>query len=255
MTAGQLSRLFRDGMQFNSNELQGGGGTGLGLFIAKGIVKQHKGSLSAASDGLNKGSTFSLSLPVWHVPEPTQHMKVSVEHRPDSEISSTPKISERKPRGDHSASLRILVVEDVKSNRKLLCRLLANKGHACEEAENGLVAVKMVKEAEAAGNPYDSILMDYEVCINQILSAVLHVPDALHPSFNGSRRCPSCRVLKRRKGFGNLALTWILLVSLETYSMTMWLTLSPKERMKLCSSQSTWTSLNLFGASLVSTKT
>eukprot|EP00977_Amphora_coffeiformis_P004026 scaffold804_cov165-Amphora_coffeaeformis.AAC.5 len=163
MTPDQLSRLFRDGIQFNSNELQGGGGTGLGLFIARGIVKQHKGSLSAVSDGLREGSTFSLSLPIWDVPDQTQQMKSSVECRLGIKISSTPEISESTPPGERSTSLRVLVVEDVKSNRKLLCRLLANKGHVCDEAENGLLAVEMVKQAEAAGNPYDSVLMDYEM--------------------------------------------------------------------------------------------
>ena len=163
MTPDQLSRLFRDGMQFNSNELQDGGGTGLGLFIARGIVKQHQGSLSAASDGLNEGSTFSLSLPIWDVPGHTQPMELSVECRPDQKSGCKHESSERTPRDALSTSLRILVVEDVKSNRKLLCRLLANKGHVCEEAEDGLMAVDMVKQSEAAGNPYDCVLMDYEV--------------------------------------------------------------------------------------------
>ena len=34
-----LSQLFKEGVQFKANELQGGGGSGLGLFITKGIVQ------------------------------------------------------------------------------------------------------------------------------------------------------------------------------------------------------------------------
>ena len=37
--------------------------------------------------------------------------------------------------------LRFLVVDDSKMNRKMLCRLLKNKGHECVEAEDGVQAV------------------------------------------------------------------------------------------------------------------
>ena len=36
LSATNLSKLFGEGVQFNANGLQGGGGSGLGLFIAKG---------------------------------------------------------------------------------------------------------------------------------------------------------------------------------------------------------------------------
>ncbi|MEZ4979815.1 MAG: HAMP domain-containing sensor histidine kinase [Chitinophagales bacterium] len=38
-------------------------GTGLGLFIAKKIIKGHKGDIWAESEGENKGSTFFVRLP------------------------------------------------------------------------------------------------------------------------------------------------------------------------------------------------
>jgi len=37
LTADNLNKLFREGVQFNANKLQAGGGSGLGLFIAKGL--------------------------------------------------------------------------------------------------------------------------------------------------------------------------------------------------------------------------
>lgn len=36
LSAENLGRLFGEGVQFNANGLQGGGGSGLGLFITKG---------------------------------------------------------------------------------------------------------------------------------------------------------------------------------------------------------------------------
>jgi two-component system OmpR family sensor kinase len=40
------------------------GGTGLGLAISRAIVEAHGGKLTVASEGLHKGSTFSVSLPL-----------------------------------------------------------------------------------------------------------------------------------------------------------------------------------------------
>ena len=42
----------------------GHGGLGLGLSIVKGIVDLHEGEVSAYSDGLGKGSTFTIRLPI-----------------------------------------------------------------------------------------------------------------------------------------------------------------------------------------------
>ncbi len=39
-------------------------GTGLGLYITKGIVNLHKGEIRASSDGLDKGATFTFTLPI-----------------------------------------------------------------------------------------------------------------------------------------------------------------------------------------------
>jgi two-component system sensor histidine kinase/response regulator len=67
---------------------------------------------------------------------------------------------------------RILVADDSKVCRKLLMRLLKSKGHTCDEAENGLRSVEMVKQAmlmEGGGNKnskkpyYDTILLDNEM--------------------------------------------------------------------------------------------
>jgi hypothetical protein len=158
MTHDQLGLLFQDGVQFNVNELQKGGGSGLGLYIAKGIVKQHNGSLSATSDGIDKGTTFELNLPLWKL----NSGGISDE---EEEISNLPlsECTEENLAPKSLSSMKILVVDDVMSNRKLLRRLLERCGHHCDEAQNGKQCVEMVSHASSSGHPYDSILLDFEV--------------------------------------------------------------------------------------------
>ena len=52
------------------------GGTGLGLSIAQYIAQAHGGSIEASSEGSNKGSTFTVRLPL-HV-EPRRASRTAV---------------------------------------------------------------------------------------------------------------------------------------------------------------------------------
>ena len=58
------SLLFKEIVQFNPENLQAGGGTGLGLWISKNIVDMHNGHISVHSEGEGKGSTFRLEIPM-----------------------------------------------------------------------------------------------------------------------------------------------------------------------------------------------
>jgi len=64
MTQEQIAQIFKEGVQFDANKLQAGGGSGLGLCIAKGIIDRHNGVISAESQGIGKGSTFTVILPL-----------------------------------------------------------------------------------------------------------------------------------------------------------------------------------------------
>jgi signal transduction histidine kinase/CheY-like chemotaxis protein len=158
MTKKQLSLLFRHGVQFNVNELQAGQGSGLGLFIAKGILEEHQGLLYADSEGLGMGSTFTLELPMYTI----QGFSEDISQNDKTENCS----SSTEPAG-----FRILVVDDSAPNRKLLARILTNKGHQVDIAKDGSMAVAKVSEAILESNQYDTILLDYEM-------PVMNGPDA-----------------------------------------------------------------------------
>ena len=46
-----------------ANKLQGGGGSGLGLWVARSIMEAHKGAIGVTSEGENHGSTFYVDIP------------------------------------------------------------------------------------------------------------------------------------------------------------------------------------------------
>jgi PAS domain S-box-containing protein len=61
MTKEQMARLFHAFSQVHEDVQHG---TGLGLFICKGIIQEHDGTISVRSDGPGRGSTFRFTLPV-----------------------------------------------------------------------------------------------------------------------------------------------------------------------------------------------
>ena len=84
------------GVQFNANQLQGGKGSGLGLWVSKGFVDRHNGTLVATSDGIGKGSTFTVSLPAYsresdsakpkHSPVVLLEVDLEIEDRNDNHL-------------------------------------------------------------------------------------------------------------------------------------------------------------------------
>ncbi|KAG7369705.1 PAS domain containing protein [Nitzschia inconspicua] len=176
MTSDQVHQVFNDGTQFNANALQAGGGSGLGLSIARGLVTQHGGVLSCSSDGLGKGTTFIVNLPIYEeigtIPAKDAESKQIQDSdqcgvvRDSSQINkallSFPGVGEAS--NDFTIpSLRILVVDDALTNRKFCMRLLERAGHSTEGACDGHEGVEKVRESMEHGKPFDCILLDYEM--------------------------------------------------------------------------------------------
>jgi signal transduction histidine kinase len=60
----ELPHLFSKFYRGSQARLADTEGMGIGLYITKGIITRHKGKIWAESDGTDRGSTFSFSLPV-----------------------------------------------------------------------------------------------------------------------------------------------------------------------------------------------
>lgn len=59
-----IKKIFRKFYRVNDKETQGTEGAGLGLYISREIMKNHKGKIEVRSEGKGKGSSFVVSLPL-----------------------------------------------------------------------------------------------------------------------------------------------------------------------------------------------
>ena len=95
---------------------QGRGGLGIGLTIARRIVEVHGGSISVASEGPGKGTTFTVRLPLI---EPT---------RDERREAARP-----EPRRSRS----VVIVEDAPDSRLSLQKIFEHEGHSVRTAVDG----------------------------------------------------------------------------------------------------------------------
>ena len=98
------------------------GGLGLGLAIVKHLVELHGGTTAAQSEGLGKGSTFTLTLPLHSRPCARFHV---------SEIANVPARERAELTGR-----RLLVIDDETDTRSCLHRVLTERGAQVAGAEN-----------------------------------------------------------------------------------------------------------------------
>ncbi len=182
LTSEQLAQICTEGIQFNANELQAGKGSGLGLFITKGIVQQHGGTLTITSAGIGEGTCFTVELPLFRrIPKLTVNMSRVVPDSPPPLVhmpTYTTQCDSHSSFGnlDGMQSVkRILVVDDAASNRKMLIRVLTSKGYECVQAEDGQQAIdRYVKSVETRA-PFYCIIMDFEMPVMNGPTATGHL--------------------------------------------------------------------------------
>lgn len=62
--AEDVGKLFKPFSQVHDTSDRTRGGTGLGLYISKGIVEHHEGEMWVTSEGVGSGSTFAFAIPL-----------------------------------------------------------------------------------------------------------------------------------------------------------------------------------------------
>ena len=137
---GKLFELFVQADRTTYNQY---GGTGLGLAISKRLVGLMDGEIGLESEP-GKGGEFWFIVP----------FKAA---SPDAikEERLADRAGEKKLSG-----VRLLIVDDTKTNRELAMMLLSLEGAICETAENGRVAIERLRTGPA---DFDVVLMDVQM--------------------------------------------------------------------------------------------
>jgi len=131
-----MQRIFDPFEQGNRSFERRFGGLGLGLAISKSLAQAHGGTLTAQSDGRNRGSTFLLSM---QTISPTEGLDVPA-----------------KTTGERSRQgLRILLVDDHEDTCTALEKLLVRRGHLVAATHN----MRSAMEA-AVRNQFDLLISD-----------------------------------------------------------------------------------------------
>jgi PAS domain S-box-containing protein len=119
-----LPKIFDAFEQGNTSISKQFGGLGLGLAISKALVDMHGGKLSATSEGVGKGATFTVELPTIPVPQ-DMHTEIVVPARRDRSDAWR---ARRLP-AVASKPLSILLVEDHDATSRVLSMLLRRLNH------------------------------------------------------------------------------------------------------------------------------
>jgi PAS domain S-box-containing protein len=130
IAAEDLPRVFDLFFQADRSFARSEGGLGLGLTLVNRLVAMHDGTVEVRSPGLNRGSEFSVWLPVI------------------AQLSLTlPDVDEdRPPERQLTEQRRVLVADDFPESAQLLARLLQQDGNDVRVALDGLEAVQTAEE-------------------------------------------------------------------------------------------------------------
>jgi len=125
MTRQTISRLFRPFEQADSNRSSRYGGLGLGMAISSALVELLDGTLVAKSEGLGRGSVFTVT---FRTTEPVGEDRVNESPLPI--------------RG----KTRVLLIEDHADTSRALTRLLESRGYEMRAAGSVAAGLKAVQE-------------------------------------------------------------------------------------------------------------
>jgi two-component system sensor histidine kinase EvgS len=136
----KVNDIFKSFQQQEGQSVRKYGGTGLGLTISKRLTELMNGKISVTRTP-NKGSCFSVYL------KSVDISSIDVNAKQIKETTKPAKII--------FDDIRVLIVDDVKDNRKLLIEIFKNLNLTYQEACDGKEAVQFAEESQ-----FDLIIMD-----------------------------------------------------------------------------------------------
>lgn len=147
-----VKKIFSPFERANSTTVSKIQGTGLGMSITKSIVDLANGTIDVKSK-LGEGTEIIVAITLCLCTDAEAATQNAKQRDMQQAQAEQPDFKGK----------RLLVVEDNKLNREITVTILEQTGIITEQAEDGSVAVKMVKEA--APGYYDLILMDIQMPI------------------------------------------------------------------------------------------
>ena len=150
------ARMFEPFSPGDSSMTRERGGAGLGLALARRLAQMLGGDL-AVENLPEAGARFTLHL--------AQRVRASRHAHPAGEAGASGLVAVRAGSNEPVPSLsgRVLLVEDAPVALRLHEQILRNAGADVGVAQNGRIARDHALQAEAAGRPYDLILMDMQM--------------------------------------------------------------------------------------------
>ncbi|MFO0909478.1 MAG: ATP-binding protein [Isosphaeraceae bacterium] len=127
IAAKDLHRIFEPFGQVDDSLGRSEGGLGIGLTLVRRLTELHGGRVAVASEGLGRGSVFSVGLPLSQAPLPA--------------TSPAPETSRVCPTEAH-----ILIVDDNRDGVTGLARLLRRAGFHVDTAHDGPAALALLGE-------------------------------------------------------------------------------------------------------------
>jgi two-component system sensor histidine kinase/response regulator len=130
--------IFDKFSQADSSTTRNFGGTGLGLAICQQLVQMMQGDIHVDSES-GEGSTFWFNMVLKRSSKQLSNDKIY------------PKLKDK----------RVLIVDDLEINHKIISEQLTSVGMVCDSCENHMELIEFLKKAAKDKVSYDIIIMDY----------------------------------------------------------------------------------------------